>query len=71
MELRVFVAELVIGLSVLDFVASMDIRTEAFTVKGRVHLKEGSFLEVYFNERTQTLAVGLSSTTTCLHTSLP
>jgi hypothetical protein len=57
MELKVFLAELVTGLSLLDFVASMDIRTEAFTVKGRVHLKEGSFLEVYCNERTQTLAI--------------
>ena len=57
MELKAFLAELVSSLARLDFVASIELRTEAFTVKGRVHLTQRGFLEVYFNERTQTIAV--------------
>jgi len=57
MELKVFLAELVTSLARLDFVASLDLRTEVFTVKGRVHLTQRGFLEVYFNERTRTVAV--------------
>jgi len=57
MELRVFLTELVSSLSRLDCVASIDLRTEAFTVKGRMHLKQRGFVEVYFNEQTQTVAV--------------
>jgi hypothetical protein len=57
MELKAFLTELVSSLTRLDFVASLDLRTEAFTVKGRVHLTQHGFLEVYFNERTQTIAV--------------
>ena len=57
MELKAFLAELVSSLAHLDFVASLELRTEAFTVKGRVHLAQRGFLEVYFNERTQTVAV--------------
>ena len=57
MELKTFLAELVASLSLLDFVASIDLRTEAFTLKGRVLLKERGFLEIYFNEQTQTTAV--------------
>ena len=48
---------LVTSLARLDFVASLELRTEVFTVKGRVHLTQRGFLEVYFNERTQTVAV--------------
>jgi len=57
MELKTFLAELVTGLSSLDFVESIDLRTEAFTLKGRVPLKKRGFLEIYFNEETQTTAV--------------
>ena len=57
MELKTFLAELVSSLSSLDFIASIDLRTEAFTLKGRVPLKERGFLEIYFNEQTQTMAV--------------
>jgi hypothetical protein len=57
MELKVFLTELITGLSLLDFVVSLNVRTEAFTVKGRIHLQEGGFLEIYFNEQTQTLAI--------------
>ena len=57
MELKVFLAELIAGLGLLDFVVSMDVRTEAFTVKGRIDLQEQGFLETYFNEKTQTLAI--------------
>jgi len=48
--LKVFLVELVSSLACLDFVVSLELRTEAFTVKGRVHLRQRGFLEVYFNE---------------------
>ena len=57
MELKVFLAELVMSLAHLDFVTALKLRTEVFTVKGRVHLTQCGFLEIYFNERTQTVAV--------------
>lgn len=57
MELKTLLAELVSSLSLLDFVASIDLQTQAFTLKGRVLLKERGFLEIYFNEQTQTTAV--------------
>ncbi len=57
MELRAILAELVSSLTHLDFVVSMSIQTEAFTMKGRIYLQANGFVEVYFNERTQTLAV--------------
>jgi hypothetical protein len=57
MELKTLLTELVSSLSLLDFVASIDLQTEAFTLKGRVFLKERGFLEIYFNEQTQTMAV--------------
>ena len=43
MELKVFLAELVMSLARLDFVASLELRTEVFTVKGRVHLMQRGF----------------------------
>jgi hypothetical protein len=46
MELKAFLVELVASLARLDF-----------TGKGRVHLTQRGFLEVYCNERTQTVAV--------------
>jgi hypothetical protein len=57
MELKGFLSVLVSSLARLDFVASIDLRTEACTVKGRVHFNNRGFLEVYFNEQTQTVAV--------------
>ena len=57
MELKAFLTELVTSIARLDFVASLELRTEVFTVKGRVYLTQRGFLEVYFNERTQTVAV--------------
>jgi hypothetical protein len=57
MELKEVLAGLVSSLTHLDFVVSMDIATEAFTLKGRVYLQTSGFVEVYFNQRTQTLAV--------------
>jgi hypothetical protein len=57
MELGVFLPELVSSLALLDFVTSIDLQTEAFTVKGRIRFSERGFLEVYFNEQTQTVAV--------------
>ena len=57
MELKALLAELVTSLARLDFVASLELRTEVFTVKGRVHLTQRDFLEVCFNEWTQIVAV--------------
>lgn len=57
MELKEILAELVSSLTHLDFVVSMDLLTEAFTMQGRIYLQASDFVEVYFNERTQTLAV--------------
>jgi hypothetical protein len=48
MELKVFLAELVTSLARLDFVVSLELRTEVFTLKGRAHLMQRAFLEVYF-----------------------
>jgi hypothetical protein len=56
-ELKTFLTQLVSGLASLDFVASIDIRTEAFTAKGRAYFKERGFLEVYCSELTQAIAV--------------
>jgi hypothetical protein len=57
MELKDFLGDLVSSLARVDFVASVDLHTEVFTVKGRVYFKDRGFLEVYFNELTQTVAV--------------
>jgi hypothetical protein len=57
MELKAFLAELVTNLARLDFVTALELRTEVFTISGRVHLTRRGFLEVYFNERTQIVAV--------------
>src|SRR5215813_9423794 len=57
MELKSFLQDLVSGLARLDFVTSVDLHTEVFTVKGRVHFKDKGFLEVYLNEQTQTTAI--------------
>jgi hypothetical protein len=57
MELKGVLAALVSALSRLDFVTSLDLHTEVFILKGRVYLRSNGFLEVYFNEQTQTLAI--------------
>ena len=57
MELKTVLSELVASLSPLDFVSSIDLRTEAFILKGRVLFRIRGFLEIYFKEQTQTLAV--------------
>lgn len=53
MVLKVFLAELVSSLARLDVVASLELRTEVFTVKGRVSLMQRGFLDGYFNEQMQ------------------
>lgn len=40
-------------------VRSVDLDTEAVVVRGRVLLEESRFLQVYFNERTGTMAFAL------------
>ena len=57
MELKGFLSDLVSSLARLDFVSTIDLRTEVCTVKGRVYFTDHGFLEVYFNEQTQTVAV--------------
>jgi hypothetical protein len=56
-ELKTFFTQLVSSLAALNFVTAIDIHTEAFTAKGRAYFKERGFLEVYYNEQTQTIAV--------------
>ena len=50
-------AEVVSNHAILNFVESFNIQIEALTVKGRAHSRQRGFLEIYFNERTQTVAV--------------
>ncbi len=40
MELKVFLAELVSSLALLDFVVSIDLQTEVFIVRGRIYFQE-------------------------------
>lgn len=59
MDVASFTRSLVEALSDLPFADNIDLHTEAFVVKGRVHLKQSRFLQVYFNEQTGTIAFAL------------
>lgn len=59
MDINHFLNSLLHSLSALDFVENVDLPTEAFILKGKVILKKGRFLQVYFNEETQTTAFAL------------
>ncbi len=59
MDINQFLLSLLHSFSTLDFVEKVDIHTEVFILKGRVILKKGRFLQIYFNEQTGTIACAL------------
>jgi hypothetical protein len=59
MDISQFLISLLHGLSKLDFVEKVDLKTEVFVLKGRVILKKNRFVQVYFNEVTGTEAFAL------------
>ena len=59
MDLSQFILSLLHSLSSLDFVEKVDFHTEVFILKGRVILRKNRFLQVYFNELTETTAFAL------------
>lgn len=59
MDISQFLVLLLEELSRLDFVEKVDIQTEVFILKGRVILNKNRFLQVYFNEVTETIAFAL------------
>ena len=59
MDVVHFLISLLHALSVLDFVEKVDLHREVFIVRGRVILKKNRFLQIYFNEITETKAFAL------------
>lgn len=59
MDVEQFLTTLLHSLSSVDFVEKVDIHTEIFVLKGRIILKKNRFLQVYFNEITETTAFAL------------
>ncbi|HLP46608.1 MAG TPA: hypothetical protein VK469_11700 [Candidatus Kapabacteria bacterium] len=59
MDVNWFLRQLLEQLSRLPFVKNLDLKTEVIVVKGRVFLDQNFFLQVYFNERTETTAFAL------------
>ncbi|ODS33225.1 MAG: hypothetical protein SCARUB_01616 [Candidatus Scalindua rubra] len=54
-----FIPSLLQALSNLDFVEKVDFQTDVLVFKGRAILKKNRFLQVYFNELTDTTAFAL------------
>ena len=52
-------ASLLQALSGVELVEAVDFDTEAFVLKGRVRVKGGRYVQVYFNELTGTTAFAL------------
>jgi hypothetical protein len=59
MDVAAFQEALLDALAGHSFVTTVDLRTEAVVVRGRVQLEHGRFLQVYFNEDTGTTAFAL------------
>jgi hypothetical protein len=59
MNVKAFCSELLSALAKADFVERVALQVEGFVVSGRAFLPEGIFLEIYFNEVTQTTAFAL------------
>ena len=59
MDLKTFLTELLAALADIDFVEDIDLRAEGIVVSGRVILAGDMFLEVYYNEVTETIAFPL------------
>ena len=59
MDVNTFLLSLLHELSSLEFVEKVDLHTEVFILKGRAILKKNRFLQIYFNEHTETTAFAL------------
>lgn len=59
MDVKAFCSELMSALARADFVERVALQVEVFVVSGRAFLPQGMYLEVYFNEVTQTTAFAL------------
>ena len=59
MDVRAFCSELLSALARADFVERVALQVEGFVASGQVFLPKEMFLEVYFNEVTQTTAFAL------------
>ena len=59
MDVNTFTSDLLSELARLDFVERVELETEAIIVRGRAYLHEDMFVEVYFNESTNTTAFAL------------
>ncbi len=60
MDINGFLNELLQEISKLDFVDVIDFQLEVIILKGRIIMKDRTyFLEVYFNEKTGTMAFAL------------
>ncbi len=59
MDVKIFLTEFLSCLASLDFVENVDLKGEGIVLSGRVFLKEQIFLEVYYNEVTETIAFAL------------
>lgn len=58
MDVNTFLLSLLHELSSLEFVEKVDLHTEVFILKGRAILKKNRFLQIYFNEHTDTFCSG-------------
>jgi hypothetical protein len=59
MDVRAFCSDLLSALARADFVERVALQVEDFVASGQVFLPQGMFMEVYFNEVTQTTAFAL------------
>jgi hypothetical protein len=59
MDLKAFLTELFSAFAHVDFVKDIDFKVEGVVVSGRIFLKGKMFLEVYYNEVTETMAFAL------------
>ncbi len=59
MDVKSFLAELLSALTILDFVNDVNLKAEGLILSGRVMLQKSMFLEVYYNEMTETIAFAL------------
>ena len=59
MDVSNFTFDLLSELARLDFVERVELETEAIIVRGRAYLQGDMFVEIYFNESTNTTAFAL------------
>ena len=59
MDVNGFNSELLSALSRIELIERIELETEAIVVKGRAYINASMFLEIYFNEITETTAFAL------------